>query len=83
MENERGNNHRFLELVRLDASYKERIALLQSGHQQIKRLLKLRRQGYHLPLVAFFPETLDILSKERLQKLILCRGKQNLNAKYI
>ena len=66
LENEGGNNHRFLELIRLDASHKEGITLLQGCHQQVQGLLELRGQSYHFPLVAVFPQALNVLSKQRL-----------------
>ena len=67
-------HQRFFELVWFDTSYKEGITLLQGGHQQVQRLLKLRRQSYHLPLVALLSKTLDVLSKQGLDELVLRCG---------
>ena len=75
----KGNNQRFLKLVWLDTSHEEGVALLQGRHQKVQGLLELRRQSYRLPLVAFLAEHLYILSKQRLEELVFCRGEENLN----
>ena len=56
--------------------------MLQGGHQQVQRLLELRGEGEHLPLVAFLAQILDILSEQRLEKLVFGCGEKNLDENF-